>query len=78
MDEIRLLNKGTAHELSSLVANMNKIYFVLKFTMETSETEVTYLDLKIFRGTVIRFNQAASLTLKSILSPLKLFNIPRP
>ena len=41
---------GIFHELTNLVAEMNKIHPYLKFTMDFSETEVTYLDLKIFKG----------------------------
>ena len=50
-DDILLLYKGTALELSSLVAKMNEIHPSLKFTMEVSDEEITYLDLKIFKGT---------------------------
>ena len=50
-DDILLLYKGTALELSSLVGKMNEIHPSLKFTMEVSDEEITYLDLKIFKGT---------------------------
>lgn len=50
-DKILLLYKETTFELSNLVAKMNEIHSSLKFTIEVSDNEVTYLDLKIFKGT---------------------------
>ena len=49
-DDILLLYTGTKDELLGLVARLNKIHPFLKFTADFSYTEVTYLDLKIFKG----------------------------
>lgn len=69
-DNFLLPYKDMAHELSSFEANMNETRSFLKFSMEISETEVTqFLDHKIIEG-----DKFQSLTLKSIQSPLNLFN----
>lgn len=45
-----LLYKGTRTELCNLVENLNASHEFFKFTAEISSEEVTYLDLKIFKG----------------------------
>ena len=70
-DDILLLYKGTALELSSLVAKMNEIHPSLKFTMEVSDEEITYLDLKIFKGT--KFQSSGILDTKAYTKPTETF-----
>ena len=55
-DDILLLYNGTPRELEQLVNRMNEIHNFLKFTVQISDTEVTYLDLKIFKGPRFRTN----------------------
>ena len=55
-DDILLLYNGTPRELEQLVNRMNEIHNFLKFTVEISDTELTYLDLKIFKGPRFRTN----------------------
>ena len=49
-DDILLLYNGTQQELNNLVTYLNEAHEHFKFTVEASNTEVTYLDLKIFKA----------------------------
>ena len=70
-DDILLLYTGTHDELTCLVAKMNEIHPFLKFTAEVSDFEVTYLDLKIFKGP--RFHKEQLLDTKIHTKPTETF-----
>ncbi|PIK37099.1 hypothetical protein BSL78_26069 [Apostichopus japonicus] len=70
-DDILLLYDGTHQELEHLVKRLNEIHRFLKFTVEISNTEVTYLDLKIFKGT--RFETNGLLDTKVHTKPTETF-----
>ncbi|XP_072020255.1 uncharacterized protein [Amphiura filiformis] len=49
-DDILLFYRGDCSELQNLKTRMNDAHPTLKFTFETSDEIVTYLDLQIFKG----------------------------
>lgn len=70
-DDILLLYNGSSEELSNLVAHMNEAHEHFKFTVEASNTEVTYLDLKIFKGE--RFRVSGFLDTKVYTKPTETY-----
>ncbi len=49
-DDLLMLYQGDQNELQALMSRMNDAHTTLKFTFETSNDIVTYLDLQIFKG----------------------------
>jgi hypothetical protein len=49
-DDILIMYQGSCNELQALKSRMNNAHPTLKFTFETSDNIVTYLDLQIFKG----------------------------
>ena len=49
-DDILLFYRGNCNELQNLKTRMNNAHPTLKFTFETSDNLVTYLDLQIYKG----------------------------
>ena len=70
-DDILLLYDGTPLELENLIKSLNEIHSFLKFTVEVSNFEVTYLDLKIFKGP--RFQSKGFLDTKIYTKPTETF-----
>ena len=70
-DDILVLYKGTIQELDLLVENINDFHPTLKFTREASFEEVTYLDLKIFKGN--KFQSNATLDTKVFTKPTETY-----
>ena len=70
-DDILLLYKGNQPELLNLMAKLNSIHEYFKFTMEISLQEVTYLDLKIFKGK--RFLSCGILDTKVFTKPTETY-----
>lgn len=49
-DDIFMCYNGSTMDLNDLMARMNDAHPTLKFTFETSDTLVTFLDLQIYKG----------------------------
>ena len=49
-DDILMFYKGNQNELQDLKTRMNNAHETLKFTFETSDNIVTYLDLQLYKG----------------------------
>ena len=49
---------GTQVERAKIVEKANNFHSKIKFTAEMSETEITFLDTKVYKG--IRFNKNQS------------------
>ena len=51
-DDIFMLFNGTQHDLNLWVKYINNLHPTFKFSFEISPTEITYLDLEIFKGLI--------------------------
>jgi len=53
-DDLLIFYQGNSVELQALMSRMNNAHDTLKFTFETSDNLITYLDLDIFKGVKFR------------------------
>ena len=70
-DDILLFFDGTTSELNHFVDHINTLHPTLKFTAEASLTEVSYLDILIFKGN--RFAESGYLDTRTYTKPCETF-----
>ena len=70
-DDILMFFDGTTSELNNFVDQINTLHPTLKFTAEASFTEVSYLDILIFKGN--RFANSRYLDTRTYTKPCETF-----
>ena len=60
---------GTQVERAKTVEKANNFHSTIKFTAEMSETEITFLDTKVYKG--IRFNKKPILDVQTYHKPTR-------
>ena len=60
---------GSQVERAKTVEKANNFHSTIKFTAEMSETEITFLDTKVYKG--IRFNKKPILDLQTYHKPTR-------
>ena len=60
---------GTQVERAKIVQKANNFHSTIKYTAEMSETEITFLDTKVYKG--IRFNKKPILDVQTYYKPTR-------
>ena len=63
IDDIFIIWTGTTEEFEKFMSDINQIHSTIKFTYEISDTELTFLDVTLYKGE--RFKSANILDLKT-------------
>ena len=63
IDDIFIIWTGTTEEFEKFMSNINQIHPTIKFTYEISDTELTFLDVTLYKGE--RFESTNTLDLKT-------------
>ena len=70
-DDILVIYNSTLENFKSLLHTMNQMHPTLKFTFETSDNSINYLDLTIFKGK--RFHETGTLDTKVYTEPTETY-----
>ena len=70
-DDIQVVYNGNIEAFKTLIHTMNRMHPTLNFTYEASETQITYLDLTIFKGS--RFRESGILDTKVYTKPTEMY-----
>ena len=67
IDDIFIIWSGSESEFTTYMTTINQIHRTIKFTYELSETELTFLDVTLYKGE--RFNQNHILDIRTHIKP---------
>ena len=67
IDDIFIVWTGTKEPFLSFMGKINTHHPTIKFTYESSETEITFLDITLYKGT--RFQESGILDIKTHIKP---------
>ena len=71
IDDVFSLWNISAHEIEEFIHKANSFHQTIKFTAEISETEITFLDTKVYRGDT--FHKESVLDVQTYYKPTETF-----
>ena len=71
IDDVFSLWNTSLDKIESFVKKANNFHSTIKFTAEMSETEITFLDTKVYKG--VRFDKEAILDVQTHYKPTETF-----
>ena len=71
IDDVFSLWNTSLDKIESFVKKANNFHSTIKFTAEMSETEITFLDTKVYKG--VRFDKEAILDVQTHFKPTETF-----
>ena len=71
LEKVFSLWNTSLDKIESFVKKANNFHSTIKFTAEMSETEITFLDTKVYKG--VRFNKKSILDVQTHYKPTETF-----
>ena len=71
IDDVFSLWNTSVHEIQEFIHKANSFHQTIKFTAEISETEITFLDTKVYKGD--RFHKESVLDVQTSYKPTETF-----